>query len=212
MDPTRLRELTAPATAAAVTMELQQGIVGEGVLLPALRDECERAGTIGNAARVCAAARAAGARVVHCTFEPRADAAGFNANSKIGSLALRQRAAEGAFATEVGSPGAALVPGLGALDSDITVARVHGLTPFMGTSLDAVLRSMGVTTLVVMGVSVNVGVLGLVLSAVDLGYRVVVVRDAVAGVPAEYADSVLDLTISMLASVVTADELVAAWS
>ena len=71
----------------------------------------------------------------------------------------------------------------------------------MGTSLDAVLRSMGVTTLVVMGVSVNVGVLGLVLSAVDLGYRVVVVRDAVAGVPAEYADSVLDLTISMLASV-----------
>lgn len=208
----RLRSLVSPRTTAAVTMELQQGIVGEGVLLPALRDECERAGTIANAARVCAAARAVDAHVVHCTFEPRADAAGFTTNSKIGALAMRQRANEGAFATEAGSAGAALVPGLGAQPTDITMARVHGLTPFMGTSLDPVLRGLGVTTVVAMGVSVNVGVLGLVLSAVDLGYQVVLVRDAVAGVPADYATAVIDLSLSMLATVVTTDELVAAWA
>ncbi|MFM8530093.1 MAG: isochorismatase family protein [Ilumatobacteraceae bacterium] len=212
MNEARLRSLVTPATTAAVTMELQQGIVGEGVLLPALRDECERAGTIANAARVCAAARTAGAQVVHFTLEPRADAAGFSTTSKIGALAMRQRATEGAFATEAGSVGAALVPGLGAQSTDVTMARVHGLTPFMGTSLDPVLRSMGVTTVVAMGVSVNVGVLGLVLSAVDLGYQVVLVRDAVAGVPADYASSVIDLSLSMLATVVTADELLAAWA
>ena len=42
------------------------------------------------------------------------------------------------------------------------------------------------TTVVATGVSVNVGIMGLCLSAVDLGYQVVLVRDAVAGVPAEY--------------------------
>ncbi|MEY4339359.1 MAG: hypothetical protein RLZ14_1209 [Actinomycetota bacterium] len=208
----RLRALVTPATTAVLTMELQQGIVGEGVLLPALRDECERAGTIANAARACAAARAVEARVVHCTFEPRPDAAGFTANSKIGALALRQRASEGAFATEVGSPGAALVPGLGAQPTDITMARVHGLSPFIGTSLDPVLRSMGITTVVATGVSVNVGVVGLVLNAVDLGYQVVLVRDAVAGVPTDYANAVIDQSLSMLATVVTADELLSAWA
>jgi nicotinamidase-related amidase len=208
----RLRSLVAPATTAVLTMELQQGIVGEGVLLPALRDECERAGTIANAARACAAARAVGARVVHCTFEPRPDAAGFTANSKIGALALRQRASEGAFATEAGSAGSALVPGLGAQPTDITMARVHGLSPFIGTSLDPVLRAMGITTVVATGVSVNVGVFGLVVNAVDLGYQVVLVRDAVAGVPADYANSVIEQSLSLLATVVTTDDLLAAWA
>ena len=46
----------------------------------------------------------------------------------------------------------------------------------------------------------------------DLGYQVVVVRDAVAGIPKEYADAVLANTISMIATVVTSDELLGAWA
>ena len=42
---------------------------------------------------------------------------------------------------------------------------------------------MGVTTVIATGVSLNVGILGLCLSAADLGYRVVVPTDAVVGVP-----------------------------
>jgi biuret amidohydrolase len=61
------------------------------------------------------------------------------------------------------------------------------------------------------GVSLNLGIFGLALNAVDLGYQVIVVRDAVAGVPAAYADAVLDNSISMLATIVTADELAMAW-
>jgi nicotinamidase-related amidase len=71
---------------------------------------------------------------------------------------------------------------------------------------------MGITTVVATGNSVNIGVLGLVISAVDLGYQVVVPRDAVAGVPKEYADAVIDNTFAMLATVCTTDDLVAAWS
>jgi nicotinamidase-related amidase len=85
------------------------------------------------------------------------------------------------------------------------------MTPFTSTPLDQILRNMGITTIVATGNSVNIGVLGLVMTAVDLGYQVIVPRDAVAGVPKDYADAVIDNTIAMLATVCTTDDLVAAW-
>jgi biuret amidohydrolase len=207
----RLRALVVPACTAVLTMELQEGIVGDRVLLPALRDRCRETGTINTAARVCAAARACGARVVHCTMEQRADGAGFRANCRIFALGAKQKATTGHWDTEIGTPGADLVPELGVQPSDVVVPRMHGMTPFMGTSLDQVLRNMGITTIVVTGVSVNLGIFGIALNGVDLGYQVIVVRDAVAGVPADYADAVLDNSIAMLATIVTADELEASW-
>ena len=106
---------------------------------------------------------------------------------------------------------AAVMPEIGPEPSDVEVSRVHGMTPFTSTSLDQTLRNMGVTTIVATGNSVNIGVLGLVLTGVDLGYQIVVPRDAVAGVPKEYADAVLDNTIGLLATVCTTDDLVNAW-
>ena len=50
------------------------------------------------------------------------------------------------------------------------------------------------------------------MSAVDLGYNVIIVRDGVCGVPREYADAVLENSLSLLATIVTADEVIAAWS
>jgi nicotinamidase-related amidase len=60
-------------------------------------------------------------------------------------------------------------------------------------------------------VSLNIGVLGMCLTAGDLGYQVVVVRDGVAGVPRDYGEAVLDNTLSMVATIATSDELLAAW-
>jgi nicotinamidase-related amidase len=61
------------------------------------------------------------------------------------------------------------------------------------------------------GLSLNLGIPGLCLEAVNLGYRVVVVSDAVAGMPAAYGDAVMANTISLLATRVRADELIDAW-
>ncbi len=80
-----------------------------------------------------------------------------------------------------------------------------------GTDLDAVLRNLGVTTIVVTGVSVNIAVTNLVMEAVNLGYDVVLPRDAVCGVPADYADAVIDNTLRLLATITTVDELVGVW-
>ena len=206
----RLRTILEPATTAVLTMELQNGIVGPGGMLPALTEELARAGTLETVLRVCDAARAAGARVVHCTAVSRADGAGASDNCKIFALAARQRREQGHGATDLGTPGADLVPGLED-PRDIVVSRLHGMTPFTSTSLDQILRNLGIRTVVATGVSVNLGVLGMAMSAMDLGYQVVIPRDAVAGVPREYADAVLDNSLSLIATLVSSEQLLDVW-
>jgi nicotinamidase-related amidase len=211
-DAQRLAALVAPSHTAVLTMEMQRGVVGDEALLRALVEEVERSGTIERVALVCAAARAAGARVVHCTAETRPDGAGATENTKIFALAARRRRERGRGEIDIGSSGAQLVPELGVDAGDIVVSRLHGMTPFTSTSLDQILRNLGVRTVVATGVSVNVGVFGMALSAVDLGYHVVLVRDAVAGVPGAYAESVIDNSLSFITTVVTAAEVVAVWA
>jgi nicotinamidase-related amidase len=202
-----LAELAAPGHTAVLTMELQRGVSGDLATLPVLAKELQERGVIAAAAAVCAAARASGANVVHCTAVTRPDGAG-----RLNNCRLLKATSQGAHAFEIGTPGAEVMPELEPSPSDIELPRLHGLTPFTGTSLDRVLRNLGVTTVVAVGNSLNIGVLGLVLSAVDLGYQVVVPRDAVAAVPAEYAEPLFANTISLLATVVSSEDLVTAWS
>jgi nicotinamidase-related amidase len=205
-----LGRILEPSTTAVLTMELQEGVVGSAAFLPALVEEVDRTGMLDVVRRVCTAARDAGARVVHCTAVSRADGAGAATNCRILALAAKARRERGVGPTDAGSPGAGLVAGLED-PRDLVVPRLHGMTPFTSTSLDQILRNLGVRTVVATGVSVNLGVMGMVLTAVDLGYQVVVPRDAVAGVPAAYAEAVIENSMSMVATVVTADELVAAF-
>ncbi|MGH9017224.1 MAG: isochorismatase family protein, partial [Acidimicrobiales bacterium] len=82
--------------------------------------------------------------------------------------------------------------------------------PFVGTSLDPTLRALGVSTVVATGVSLNLGIIGLAVEAVDLGYRVVVATDAVAGIPSSFADDVLRHTIGLVATLAPVDAIIAA--
>ena len=79
------------------------------------------------------------------------------------------------------------------------------------TSLDQTIRNLGATTVIPVGVSINIGILGLVLSAVDLGYQVVIPTDAVAGVPIEYGEKVLEGTLSLLSTLTTTEEIISNW-
>jgi nicotinamidase-related amidase len=99
------------------------------------------------------------------------------------------------------------VPGLGAEPTDYVSSRRHGVAPFTGTPLHSMLEHLGVRVLIVSGVSVNLGVLGLCIEAVNLGYQVVVATDAVAGVPADYGHLVLQTSVSLVASLYTVDEI-----
>ena len=98
------------------------------------------------------------------------------------------------------------------MESDLVSVRTHGVSPFSGTELDAMLRAERIENVIVCGGSVNVGVLGACIEAVNLGYRVVVPRDGVVGIPAAYAEAVLQHTIRLLALLTTVDEIIDLWS
>ncbi|TML92485.1 MAG: cysteine hydrolase [Actinobacteria bacterium] len=204
--PIDLVELLAPGHTAMLTMEMQRGVIGDLAAVPDLAAEVASQSVITNAARLATAARRAGVRVVHCTAEFRADRAGSAVNAPMLAVMMRNPTH-----LEVGSPAAEVVGELGPHPSDVVSSRRHGISPFTGTDLDSILRNLGVTTVVATGVSVNLGVLGLAIEAVNLGYRVAVVTDAVAGVPREYGRAVIDNTIALLATRVAVDDVIAAW-
>ena len=208
----RLRSVMDLKHTAVLTMELQQGVVGEGALMKALVEEVDRVGVRTTAGRLCNEARSRSIRVVHCVAENRPDGVGEIENCKVFAMNARLRRETGTTPIDQGTPGALLVPELGPHPSDVVVSRVHGLTPFTQTSLDQILRNLDIKTLVVTGVSINLGIFGTVMSAVDLGYNVVIVSDGVCGVPREYAEDVVKNSLSLLATIASADEVVAAWN
>jgi nicotinamidase-related amidase len=196
--PVDLRELVAPAHTAVVTSEVQQGVVGEGSVLPELA--AAAAPVLENIGRLAKAARAASVPVVHCTASRRADGFGSNRNARL-------------FMAMKGSKLAPTVaPEVGVDDRDLVLTRYHGLSPMGNTDLDPILRNAGVTTIVVTGVSVNIAVTNLAFDAVNAGYQVVIPRDAVAGLPADYVEAVFANTLSLVATLTTTDELLAAWT
>lgn len=201
-----LAELADPRHTALLVMEMQRGVVGDLAKFPELVKACDERGVVANAARAAAAARSAGVRVVQCTAAFRADRAGSHTDNCPfikGLLKDPNHMLEGTGAIEV-------LPELSD-PGDIEARRYHGFSPFTATSLDQTLRSLNVRTVVAIGLSLNLGIPGLCLEAVNLGYRVVVLTDAVAGMPVEYGDAVMANTISLLAARTTTAELAAAW-
>ena len=203
--PLDLRTLLDPAHTALVTQECQVGVIGDAAVLRELADAAH-AEAVPNIARLTNAARAASVPVVHCLAVRRADDRGSNTNARLFAATRKL-----GIRIEPGSPEAAVIPEIGVAPSDLVLHRYHGLGPMGGTDLDAVLRNLGVTTIVGVGVSVNVAITNFVMDAVNAGYQFVLARDAVAGVPKGYADAVIDNTLSLLATVVATDDVVAVW-
>ena len=204
--PIDVQALLEPSRAAFLMMECQEGIIGGGGRLGALAEAVDRHGTVAHIARLLHAARQARVPVVHCTMSRRADGGGAVANCLL--LAASRKGTP----LLPGSPEQAVVAPLAPVDGDYVLTRFHGVTPFHGTELDALLRNLGVRTVVATGVSVNVGILGLTIEAVNAGYQVVIPREAVTGTPDEYVDGVFEHTLRLLATITTVGRVTEAWA
>jgi nicotinamidase-related amidase len=199
-----LAEIAAPGHTAIVTQECQGAVIGPNAGLAMLAEEARRV-ALPNITRLLPAARAAGVRVLHCVVQRRPDGLGSNHNARIFSIG------RGEVSILPGTPGAAVLPELGPEPTDLVLSRFHGVGQMGGTDLDAVLRNLGVSTIVVVGVSLNIAIPNVVMDAVNAAYRVVVPRDAVAGIPTEYGNAIIDNTLSLLATITSTDDLIQTW-
>jgi nicotinamidase-related amidase len=191
------------AGVAVLCVECQNGVLGPDSVLPALA--ADSGALVANLRRLLDAARGAGVRVVHATYE------GNLGGSQVGTARLWR--ALGA-ATADWAPGMAatqVVPELLA-PTDLVLPRHHGLFPTLGSELLLVLANLGVRTVVLTGVSLNLAITHTAGDVTQAGFDLVVPRDAVGGTPASYAEAVLANTISVLGRLTTVDDLIAEWA
>jgi nicotinamidase-related amidase len=207
MPKIRLEDLVAPGRAALVLQEVQNGVVGDMSSLPALAEAGEKIGMIGHIARLARAARGVGVPVVHSTAENLPHGFGTSRNARVFAGALKAGATN-----EPGSRSVQVVDEVGVGPNDVVLPRFYGLSPLTCTPLDALLRNDGISTVVLAGVSLNLAIPNLVFDAINRSYQVVLVTDAVAGVPEGYGEQLIQNTLSLLATLTTTDELEAVWT
>jgi biuret amidohydrolase len=207
--PFDVRPLVTPATTALLTNEVQPGTVGGGP--PGSLGEAG-ALVLPNIVRLAEAARQAGVQVVHCVKVFRRDSLARNRNVVL--YRLRGQTTDGTPVVPDSRPveGSIVTPELGPDERDIVMTRLHGMGAVSDSGVAQVLRNLGITTVIVTGVSLNIGIPNTVMELVNQAFDVVVPRDAVAGTPSDYGDQMIRHTLGLLATVTTTDDLVAAWT
>ncbi len=194
--PIDLNQLLHPRHTAIVTIECQRGVIGPETSLPALAAAVAEIGLVPRVARLLDTARQVGSPVLHGLALKRPDGGGKTVNCRL--FAATRRREGGPL---VGSRAAELVAEFGPAESDYQVARYHGVTLFHDSELDSILRSLGVKTVVLVGVSLNIAITGTTIEAVNRGYQVVLPRDGVVATPPEYGEALLQNTLSLLATI-----------
>ncbi|WP_013325164.1 cysteine hydrolase family protein [Gloeothece verrucosa] len=111
-----------------------------------------------------------------------------------------------------GTPGCELTDGLDIQPSDYRILNKRRYDCFMGTELDLLLRSKRIENLICCGVTAHVCVMNTVYTARNLDYRVIVPKDAIAGISREYYQAALLCMSDVFAYVSTTDEVVSLWS
>ncbi|WP_416962899.1 cysteine hydrolase [Streptomyces sp. Agncl-13] len=198
----QLSEILDTVSTVLLTVECQQGVVGPDSALPELALAARQSGALTNVARLVAAAHESGVQVIHAIAERRPDGRGANHNARLFRAAERLPVQQLSGTTAV-----RVAPPIEVAEEDFVVRRLHGLSPIQGTEVDALLRNLGCRTLIVTGVSANVAIPNAVFDAVNRGYTVVVPRDAIAGVPADYTPAMIRNTLALVATVATTDEV-----
>jgi nicotinamidase-related amidase len=202
-----LSELARADRTALLIFEMQRGIVGDLHLMPALASVVREADLVTTIGALTAAGRPAGVRIVHCTVEWRADRAGTMLNTPL-VAGIATRHPEHIL---TGTQRADIVPALRPQDGDLVSIRHSGLSAFAGTELDTTLRALNVTTVVLSGVGLALGLLATAFEAVNRGYSVVVPREAVADIDPEFGHIVWERTFRLIAARTTVAELASIW-
>lgn len=179
-DDARMAAALANGSAVAVVIDMQNDFCHPDGAMAALgADVTVNSALVGSVREFVAAVRAVGGRVVFVRLEHTPE--------------HRPLPAPGVPPDGVcvaGSWGAQLAAGLTVQPGDLSISKTR-YSAFLGTDLEAVLRSDGIDTLVVTGTTANVCVDSTVRDAAQRGFTVWVLSDLVGYVRADLAEPCL---------------------
>jgi ureidoacrylate peracid hydrolase len=194
-----------PATTAIVLIEYQNDFTTDGgVLHGAVTEVMDKTNMLDNTRQVVEAARAAGATIMHApsTFAP-----GYNELSKHPYGILKGVVDGSAFVKD--SWGAAIVDSLAPQDGDIVVEGKRGLDTFASTNLDFILRSKGITTIILGGFLTNCCVESTMRTGYENGYQVITLTDCTAATSVAEHENAISYDYPMFSKPMTAADVIA---
>ena len=184
-----------PAKTALVVIDLQRGIVAPPSAPHSSTD------VVARAAQTAAALRKAGGTVVFVHVTPSAD-------GKDGLKPITD-APVGAGGRTLPPDWAEIVPELAPQPSDVIITK-RQWGAFYGTELDLQLRRRGVDTIVLCGISTNIGVESTARDAYERGYNQIFVEDAMAARDVEEHRHTVRSLFPRIGRVRTTEEVLAA--
>ena len=197
-----------PATTAVVLIEYQNEFTSDGgALHGAVAEVMDKTNMLDNTRQVVEAARAAGATIMHA---PITFAAGYNELSKHPYGILKGVVDGSAFVK--GTWGAAIIDSLAPQDGDIVVEGKRGLDTFASTNLDFILRSKGITTIVLGGFLTNCCVESTMRTGYENGYQVITLTDCTAATSVAEHENAISYDYPMFSKPMTAADVVAQFS
>jgi nicotinamidase-related amidase len=195
MSAERLVLTIEPRRTAIVIIDLQKGIVG----MPGGAPHSKPA-VIANAARLLAAARAAGAQpiLVHVGGSPD----GADRLKPTSDQAMRSTG-------QLPPDWSELIPELDRQPGDIVILK-RQWGAFYGTDLDLQLRRRGLTTIVLCGIATEIGVESTARDAYERGYELVFAEDAMTGMSAESHANSVERIFPRMGRALSTDAVIAA--
>lgn len=186
-------DITTTGT-ALVVIDLQKGIVG----MPTAPHSADD--VVGNAVRLAKAFRERNMPVVLVRVTPSPDMKDRLAPKTDGpGMAFR----------DLPTDWAAIVPEMGPEDGDIVLTK-RQWGAFTGTELDLQLRRRGIDTIVLCGISTNIGVESTARFAYEYAYEQVFVEDAMAARTKEEHAHAVETTFARIGRVRSTSEVLAA--
>ncbi len=192
---------------AVVVIECQNDLIheskiGTGGIGGALAAAVRERDVLGRIASVLAAARAAGVPVLYANKESKPGIP--TTNAPIFRITKRHPI------LQEGTWGADVHPAIAPQAGDLVIRRFLSVDASYGSGLFGTLRALGRTLIVAMGVSTNFAVEGTVRGAVNRLFDVVVPEDCCASVPHDMHRFSVEHILSLLGTVTTSADVVAA--
>jgi nicotinamidase-related amidase len=186
-----------PATTALVAIDLQRGIVANPATPHDPKD------VVARAARMVKALRAAGGTVVLVHVTPSRD-------GRDGLKAITDASGPvGRIPSALPPDWSEIVPELEPEKADVVITK-RQWGAFYGTELDLQLRRRGVGTIILCGISTNVGVESTARDAFERGYQQVFVEDAMSARAAEEHAAAISTLFPRIGRVRSTEDVLAA--